>query len=397
MRLLALGMLAACYGPHVSPGAQCGPGGACPEELTCSPATNTCEVKAVDAAVDSAGDGTTVTNDGPADGMIDSPPGQFCYGTGIVHVCFPQQPTGGYAATLPTTFDTTNDAACTSIDGMCVIAADTITIGPSALFAARGSRPLVFVGVSSVTIAGILDVSSKRSNNTVGPAANSALCNAPTAPTGEGGGAGGSFGGTGGAGGPDEMAADGGTAGAAATAVTSLRGGCAGGNGSGTGFGAGGAGGGAVYLISPGSIDIMGAIDASGAGGFGATMVTGTATGAGAGGGGSGGMIGLDAPTITLATSGGIFANGGGGGEGSTPIANGNPGNDSMGPGLAATGGTGGTASAGDGGRGSSFGVAGHMAGGGSPGGGGGGGGAAGVIKVYSSVGLSGPITPPPS
>jgi len=48
--LLALAGWAGCYSPEPQPGAPC-PSGVCPEGLTCSPATGTCEVRAIDAAL----------------------------------------------------------------------------------------------------------------------------------------------------------------------------------------------------------------------------------------------------------------------------------------------------------------------------------------------------------
>jgi hypothetical protein len=44
-------LAASCYAPSPPAGAPCGPGGACPTSLVCSPATHTCERTAIDAAV----------------------------------------------------------------------------------------------------------------------------------------------------------------------------------------------------------------------------------------------------------------------------------------------------------------------------------------------------------
>jgi hypothetical protein len=52
MRRLALVVVAGCYAPHAAPGAPCGIGGACPAGLVCSPASQTCELVAIDAAID---------------------------------------------------------------------------------------------------------------------------------------------------------------------------------------------------------------------------------------------------------------------------------------------------------------------------------------------------------
>jgi hypothetical protein len=47
----ALVLVTACYSPQPSPGAPC-PDGVCPTGLVCSPATHTCELRAIDAGVD---------------------------------------------------------------------------------------------------------------------------------------------------------------------------------------------------------------------------------------------------------------------------------------------------------------------------------------------------------
>ncbi len=49
MRQLALVLLVGCYGAKAPAGAPCAPDGSCPAGLVCSPASNTCEVTAVDA------------------------------------------------------------------------------------------------------------------------------------------------------------------------------------------------------------------------------------------------------------------------------------------------------------------------------------------------------------
>lgn len=56
-----------CYAPHPQPGAPCA-STACPDGLVCSPATMTCELHAIDAAVD------TRIVDAPIDARIDAPP-----------------------------------------------------------------------------------------------------------------------------------------------------------------------------------------------------------------------------------------------------------------------------------------------------------------------------------
>src|SRR5262249_29629712 len=140
---------------------------------------------------------------------------------------------------------------------------------------------------------------------------------------GAGGGAGGSLGTRGGDGGtgdtnnngPPVGTAKGGVAGVVQLPPTMLRGGCPGGDG-GTADashrGPGGNGGGAVYLIAGSAIHIIGDVFASGAGGM---STPGTVSAEeGGGGGGTGGMIGLDAPSIDI--PGRVVANGGAGAGG---------------------------------------------------------------------------------
>jgi len=49
--VLVAALLAGCFSPRPEAGAPCGPGSACPTGLVCSPASVTCELVAVDAAV----------------------------------------------------------------------------------------------------------------------------------------------------------------------------------------------------------------------------------------------------------------------------------------------------------------------------------------------------------
>ena len=74
MRWLVLAGLVGCYSPTVHPGAPCGPGGACPEHLTCS-AQNTCELAgAADAAIDVPVSDVPVA-DAPLVGPVNDQPG----------------------------------------------------------------------------------------------------------------------------------------------------------------------------------------------------------------------------------------------------------------------------------------------------------------------------------
>lgn len=366
MRLIAIAVLSACYEPRPQPGAPC-PDGVCPTPLVCSPSTRTCE-----ASPDPTGDGSIGSDTGDA---------RACFGSGIVTIC--PSAAGDDTVTLFGSINTDTSPLCIAYTGtptaVCVVAAASVNVQT---LSATGSRPLVILATQSLVVSGTLDVASHR-GGTIGPGANAAACVAGQAATNKQGGPGGSFGGRGGAGGGGPLA------GATATSVTTIRGGCAGLQGSGGTQGVGGNGGGAVYLIAGTSISISGAINASGAGGGGAIDT------AGGGGGGSGGMIGLDAPTITISPGAQIFANGGGGGEGAGNSNSGNPGADPTSALVPAAGGANG-AGAGDGGNG----AAGTLLDG-SPGEtsaeSGGGGGGAGVIKVFPAQPLGGAVSPSPS
>lgn len=373
---VALFASAACYAPHPQPGASCA-SAPCPSGLECAPATQTCELPG-------GGGGDAA---GPP---VDASP---CFGTGLVRLCLATPPTQPVTFGSSTTLDTDTSPACAPYDGtgLCVVAGTGVVIG--APLRATGSRPLVIASAGSIIVGGDLDVASRRVGSTMSPGAGAmapgALCVAGDPPAQKGGGPGGSFGGRGGDGGIGATTSA--AAAPAVTAVTALRGGCAGRAGHGTNPGAGGAGGGAVYLIARGGIVIGASINASGAGGGGALAD------GGGGGGGSGGMIGLDAPTISVAAP--VFANGGGGGEGGGMLA-GNNGGTPGGATQPAPGGNGGAPNGGDGGAGS----AGANKAGGRGGdntataGGGGGGGGAGIILVFPGP-LSGGtnVSPPPT
>src|SRR5262249_17808428 len=132
---------------------------------------------------------------------------------------------------------------------VCVVAGTSVTVGA---VRAVGTRPLVIIASTTITVTEILDVSSN--GGIAGAGANDAACvlggAAGNSNNGAGGGAGGSFGGAGASGGNGAGAIGG--AATAAMNATFVRGGCRGANGGkGTGTaGAGSAGGGAVYLIA---------------------------------------------------------------------------------------------------------------------------------------------------
>jgi hypothetical protein len=323
------------------------------------------------------------------DAPIDSPPGEVCYGAGIMKPCFATAPTGSVKLTADIDTDGGTCATTVNSTGACVIAAGTLGIDAGVTVHAHGSKPLVLVAATTITIAGTLDVASHRAPAQTGagavPAGNTTLCDPGIAPGANGGGAGGSFGSRGGAGGGPNAS----TSGATQTAATA-RGGCAGQDGSTGTFGVKGLGGGVAYLIADSQISVAGVINASGAAGS-----AGVNGDAGGGGGGSGGLVGLDSPLVFV--DGTVFANGGGGAEGSGNTTKGLDGNEptSIAAAPAADGGSNG----GGGGNGAGDATAAGAGLSSSPYGGGGGGGGIGVTKLdrASSIGGSGGVSPPPS
>lgn len=380
-----LALLPACFHPIYAHTA-C-PTGECPAGLVCN-AQQICEPP----------------NETPIDAGVDAPPdavpdARTCFGTGLVVVCLRSAPAAPLPISVPTPVDTTSSSLCVPTvsggDKYCVIAATTITI--DARLRATGAKPLVLIASDSIVIAatGAVDVGSHRGQNPeVGAGADPLTCTAGTQPGNSGGGAGGSFLGSGGGGGNGGNGGAGGLPAAPAANVAELRGGCAGQDGNGTDGGARGHGGGAVFLIAGNAITVGGVINATGEGGDGGATNT-----SGGGGGGAGGMIGLDAPTITA--TGLILASGGGGGEGSGEASNGDPGHEAITT-APAIGGNGQTANGGNGGNGSSAVAASPGANGNAGnnqannrGGGGGGGGGAGVVKAPASSTLGTQVSPP--
>jgi hypothetical protein len=326
----------------------------------------------------------------------------LCLGN-FVRICV-ETPTQPLVISEPMTLDTMASPLCVAVRSRgdyCVIAATEMTIFRP--IRATGRRPLVLLASGTITTGDTIDVGSHRGMvPETGAGADPASCSVGTLPgtfaEAAGGGAGGSFagmGGNGGLSGTGTEMAPGGISAAATAAVTELRGGCAGQDGALVlDSGLAGHGGGAVYFIAGNSISLHGDVLAGGEGGGGVT------TGGGSGG-GAGGMIGFDAPSVTV--TGAVVANGGGGGEGAS-FSSGvrtHPGQDAVSF-LPAPGGAGGDDAGGDGGKG----AAGAVTGAGQPGGagtagpageagGGGGGGGAGVIKAPANANLSTSVSPP--
>ncbi|HEY5920574.1 MAG TPA: hypothetical protein VIV11_02840 [Kofleriaceae bacterium] len=318
--------------------------------------------------------------------------------------CLAEPLTGSKTIQLSTMFDTDASdngllsCADTNSPALCVIAADTITIGASGTLAATGSRPLVMVA-HTIVVDGTIDVASHAGDGgrpaATGPGADATDCIAGETAIQSGGGHGGSFGTMGGNGGDQQGEVESGAKASPAQLVVSFRGGCPGGGGGGSGaiLPGGtllrGSGGGAIALLASTMIHLGSAsvINASGAA-AGATDV-----GSGGSGAGSGGMIVFQTSSIAAQGS-RIFANGGGGAGGGSETQAGQAGSESM---IASEGGQGGQGAigAGRGGVGYPGLVTEGSPGTSNMGGGGGGGGGAGVIRVYGGATLAGAIVSP--
>jgi hypothetical protein len=359
-----------------------------------------------DAGVDGSGGGG-----GDDGGPTDTPPTGtgFCYGPSGWQVCLADKPSGQVPLQGALDTDKSNannlclknqpDNWTATQPEACFIVGDTVTISSLNV---TGSRPLVIVAQTQITVMNLLDVASHRATGAVGAGSMSAggckpFGGSPGIGPPGGGGAGGSFlfpGGKGGTG--DGINQVGGLAADADVgAPARLRGGCAGQPGGGGKPDDGGAGGGAVYLVSAGQISILGKIDASGAGGAGEDGQH------GGGGGGSGGMIVLYGSKVATMIATILIADGGGGGGGSAqsgPTIKGTDGHEPIpaSPILPAFGGAGGILIGGDGGDGGNGypaltttipGLLGNSGDQGAGGGGGGGGG--GYIRSNQNLGAA--------
>jgi hypothetical protein len=319
------------------------------------------------------------------------------------------------SATLSTALDTNCDQIVVQMQNgspigpqICVIRAKTITIPQAVTLTFTGSRPIALVADSQLTVTGTLDVSADQSMNRSGPGLGGGNGGPPTS-TSAGGGAG--FGTTGGAGGGASGTGMGGAAGPAVDPLA--RAFFAGGYSAASSGGImpnpvsdifGGAGGGGILLIAcRGNLSITGVIDANGAGGrpnHDQVAQDGVFTNSkGSSGGGTGGYVVLQGLGITL--SGQIWANGGGGaGGGNVQDGGGQMGSKGQRAQSAAAGGVGNLSTGGQGGANSANGTAGagSTAGGGFAAGGGGG---AGVLQMYTPMGVTPVVTgattsPPP-
>ncbi len=335
-----------------------------------------------------------------SDGGVDAPivvDGKTCYGDHLVEFC-PNvlQPTYVVLTGAPQAVDTDSAGApCTVIQArggveVCVIAANAIDI--QGILRARGRRPLVLFGLSSIVVTGLVDVSDGGAGTSTTTCASASGSQQPAMGGSAGGGAGGSFTSSGGLGGSAFTPIVNALPNQPSTLISAIRSGCNGGAGgagypgSNKGPGLRGIAGGAVYLLSPSSITITGSINASGGGGGGGGGGAIVNASAGGGGGGSGGFIGLEGNPVSLAPTTFLLAQGGGGGAGSSDTVAGAPGKTPAlsAPFMAALGGVRlGSNGAGGAGSMASGGGAPGMSASGNNASGGGGGGGGGAIRFY--------------
>jgi hypothetical protein len=241
------------------------------------------------------------------------------------------------AADLILTGDATIDTGNETISdetGALVVSGAVVTGGPVDVFVVRvksltagniavtGTRALAIVSDGDIQLNGGLNVSAVfLDSESPGGIDDNTTCGDRDANGSNDawpGGGGGGYGGSGGLGG-SAPGHNGGTGSAVngSASIVPLRGGCTGGEAIGSLNSSPGTGGGAVQLISNTSILVSstGHLAANGAGARGsAALVSCTGNPCFAGdGGGSGGAILLEAPSVSLATGAGLFANGGGG------------------------------------------------------------------------------------
>jgi hypothetical protein len=284
--------------------------------------------------------------------------------------------------------DLVDEARVVPVDRLIVLAGSTLR--------AEGRYPLVVAAFATITVDGVIDVSSDRRSASTedGAGAGTAACdgaqNGRDGGGSAGGGGGGGYQGSGGVGGSgtDAPTGSGGAGGGAIALPSSVRGGCGGASG-GRGDaargqpGRGGGGGGAVELAAARAVLVRGVLHAGGGGGGRANDAAGETNDHGGGGAGSGGLVSLEAPFSYVGASATLAANGGGGGGSSASMgdgANGTP--DAMpaaggAPGV--PGGGGGAGSAADA-------LDGENGTNGGEGGGGGGGGAGFIVLRAASI-----------
>ncbi|HEY4181426.1 MAG TPA: hypothetical protein VGM90_31485 [Kofleriaceae bacterium] len=384
----AAALLAGCF-PHPSDNYECSLDTECTSDRFCGPA-GFCLVGARDDGGTDSGSGSgslcmqfparhfdACMIPEPTDPLNLSMAGEYKYDTGSGMLTDP-----GNNMTTPLN-KMVGDFRVLSVKGLSIAAGATLRV--------TGTAPFVVASWEAIDIAGTVDISSVALVRGAGSSPSTCTARAAASGTahgqggdGAGGGGNATAGGRGGLGGTGNNGASANTgngAGLGGTALATLpllAGGCDGAKGAAgsTMGGVGGFGGGALQLTARTAITIQssGRINAGGGGGqFGVTSTT----GGGGGGGGAGGMIGLEAPTVTTMAGAILAANGGGGGQGGGGAA-GTAGQDAQVSATAAAGGTGGAGGVGGAGSTTAAGGDGHEDGAGA----GAGGGGAGYIAI---------------
>jgi hypothetical protein len=377
---------------------------------------------ATDACADAGRDGPegdASMNDGPIDGVaVDAvtdagvivaahlPPDESYVGTGdwtIVDNVYLDSIAGTVDVPLPVGVRLNSSTQLGGGPGVLVLHVRNLRIDASGELMADGNRPLIIVA-QNVQIEGRVDVSGHLDGAGAGgfdpdegPGAGGVgAVNGVT--SGGGGGAG--FATSGAGGGLGGVSGTGGSAGAMYLdpLATVLMGGSGGGSAVSLVICTGpqrwgGAGGGGFQITAMTSIEISGSINAGGGGGTGGRRCGSTAIEAGSGG-GSGGVIYLQAPMVTVRSTGVLAANGGGGGGAGGAAVGGNGGDGANGA-LGTTPAGGGTS---PGARGGAGGAGSTAPAPGQPGGedGGGGGGAVGRIVIRGAANVMGTASPTP-
>jgi len=328
--LLSALVVSGCFNPEFQPGILCGERGACPGDLVCNLANQTCEEEGSSADGSIGVDSTVPTVDAAAADAV----GCSAFQSQHLNACALPMPGAMVLGGGVWTYDTDTGAladpqggesfppSVVTGGGARILSVDYYQDTNTTFLRVVGSRPLIIASWSTIQVDGLIIVRSNSTGDGLpGAGANPSSCIVAAAggagTSGGAGGGGGSFQSAGGMGGDgatgEPGTTTGGVAGTAVSVPTTVRGGCAGGNG-GSGdqpqAGSGGAGGGALQLTAFAEIVIAGGLLAGGQGASPSNEES------GGGGGGSGGFLGLEAPDVSIELTAVITSNGGAGSGG---------------------------------------------------------------------------------
>ena len=167
-QLVVATLLAGCYSPHPQAGAPC-PTGTCPDPLVCSPATQTCEITAVDAPridareIDAAPDAPPLPIDAPNQAMLVQQGTNHVDGDAVT-ISLPHAPAAGNTLVLVGADIHRMLDAATGVTG------GGVTTWNRAAFSAQNTNVEIWWGVTNgssadVTIHGVAgDTSAKFGN-----------------------------------------------------------------------------------------------------------------------------------------------------------------------------------------------------------------------------------------